>query len=245
MIRLCVLLCCLSTWIGFSQEVGVDTIVPQQNGFKIKQLIIPSVMIGYGVLGLENDQIRSWDNDIRNKAASGSSNFPIDNITLLAPPAAVYVLNAAGIKGKNNFKDRSFILAGSYIIMGSTVMVLKSTTKVWRPDRSTRDSFPSGHTASAFAGAEFLWQEYKDVSFWYGIAGYAVAAGTGYLRLYNNRHWFTDVAAGAGIGILSTKAAYLLYPMVSGDRSGESKSTSLLLPFVDSDHYGLTYIVTF
>jgi membrane-associated phospholipid phosphatase len=52
---------------------------------------------------------------------------------------------------------------------------------------------------------------YKDVSIWYGISGYIIASGTGVLRIYNNRHWLTDVAAGAGM-ILCTKTAYWLYP---------------------------------
>jgi hypothetical protein len=41
---------------------------------------------------------------------------------------------------------------------------------------------PFGHTANAFASAEFLWQEYKDVSIWYGISGYIIASGTGVLE---------------------------------------------------------------
>jgi hypothetical protein len=70
-------------------------------------------------------------------------------------------------------------------------------TRIERPDGSSYN--PSlGHTANAFASAEFLWQEYKDV-IWYGISGYIIASGTGVLRIYNNRHWLTDVAAGAGI----------------------------------------------
>ena len=119
-----------------------------------------------------------------------------------------------GVKGKNNFKDRTIILGISGLLVGTSVNLLKYTTKIERPDKSTRNSFPSGHAAIAFMGAEFLRQEYKDVSPWYGIAGYAVATGTGLLRVYNDRHWFGDVVAGAGFGILSTKAAYWLYPML-------------------------------
>jgi membrane-associated phospholipid phosphatase len=74
-------------------------------------------------------------------------------------------------------------------------------TRIERPDGSSYNS-SLGHTANAFASAEFLWQEYKDVSIWYGISGYIIASGTGVLRIYNNRHWLTDVAAGAGIDFM-------------------------------------------
>lgn len=40
---------------------------------------------------------------------------------------------------------------------------------------------------------------------------YVVATGTGILRMYNNKHWLGDVAAGAGVGILSTTLSYWLY----------------------------------
>jgi membrane-associated phospholipid phosphatase len=97
-------------------------------------------------------------------------------------------------------------------IMGASVGGIKLISHVQRPDGSNYMSFPSGHTATAFACAEFLYQEYKDVSVWYGIAGYTIAAGTGFMRMYNNRHWLTDVVAGAGFGILSTKIAYWVFP---------------------------------
>lgn len=75
--------------------------------------------------------------------------------------------------------------------------------------------FRQDNTATAFMGAELLRREYWNVSPWIGIAGYAVAAGTGFFRIYNNRHWLTDVLAGAGVGILSVQAAYWLYPAIS------------------------------
>lgn len=110
--------------------------------------------------------------------------------------------------------DRSVILATSTIITIGCVFALKSLTKVERPDGPSNNSFPSGHTTIAFAGAEFLYQEYKDKSIWYGVAGYAVAVGTGIFRMYNNRHWLTDVAARVGIGILSTKISYWMNPYI-------------------------------
>ena len=41
-------------------------------------------------------------------------------------------------------------------------------------------------------------------------AGYLGATATGVIRIYKNRHWLRDIVAGAAIGILSAKLAYLL-----------------------------------
>ncbi len=131
----------------------------------------------------------------------------------------MYVLNLSGIKGRHNFKDRTIILGIASLFTAASVNAIKYTAKVERPDKSAFNSFPSGHTAVAFMGAEFLWQEYKGVSVWYGISGYIVAATTGALRIYNNKHWVGDVAFGAGLGILSTKMAYWRYSAIQNNRS--------------------------
>lgn len=223
-----------------------DTV--QNLKFNYKQLIIPGVLIGYGFIGLESDQLKSFNTQIRDEVKEDIDNkITIDDFSQYAPAASVYALNAMGIEGKNNLKDRSIILATSYLIMSTTVFSLKHITKVERPDGTSNNSFPSGHTANAFAGAEFLWQEYKDKSIWYGISGYIVATGTGLFRMYNNRHWLTDVAAGAGIGILSTKAAYWLFPYVKNTifPSKENKVTSMLMPFYNGKQMGAGMVVQF
>ena len=159
---------------------------------------------------------------------------------------SVYILNNIGIEGKNNLKDRSIILATSYALMAGTTLGLKSVTHIERPDGSSSNSFPSGHTATAFAGAEFLWQEYKDVNIWYGISGYAVAAGTGFFRIYNGRHWLSDVAMGAGIGILSTKAAYWMYPYLKKHLfTKERNTTSMIAPFYNGKQTGIGFVMQF
>jgi membrane-associated phospholipid phosphatase len=172
--------------------------------------------------------------------------FSIDDFSQYSPALAVYALDAAGVKAKHRLADRTLVLGTAYFIMGTTVNVLKITGRVQRPDGSSTNSFPSGHTATVFMGAEFLYQEYKDRSAWYGIAGYAVATSTGLFRMFNNRHWLTDVAAGAGIGILSTKFAYLLYPYLR--RKLFPRRTGLngmLFPVSNGASYGLGMIVNF
>lgn len=173
------------------------------------------------------------------------SQFRIDDVSQYVPTIGVYLLNLAGVKGKNNFKDRTIILGISGLLVGTSVNLLKYTTKIERPDKSTRNSFPSGHAAIAFMGAEFLRQEYKGVSPWYGIAGYTIATGTGLLRVYNDRHWFGDIVAGAGFGILSTKVAYWIYPILRQKFSNKNKNGKNLvfMPFYNGQQGGLSLLI--
>ena len=97
-------------------------------------------------------------------------------------------------------------------------------------------------------GAELLYQEYKNVSPWYGISGYVVAATTGVLRIQNNRHWLTDIAAGAGIGILSAKTAYWLFPVINKiftKKEVNSKIKTAFLPYYDGKNTGFGLVSTF
>ena len=129
--------------------------------------------------------------------------------------------------------------------MGTTVYAVKNITKVQRPDGSGSNSFPSGHTATAFAAAEFMRQEYKDASPWYGIAGYAAAMATGILRLYNNKHWVSDVVAGAGVGILSTKLAYWIYPAIKRKFFKHKSINTMVMPFYQNGGGGLSIVSNF
>jgi len=112
-----------------------------------------------------------------------------------------------------------------------------------RPNKSDYLSFPSGHTGIACMGAEFLAQEYSSKSFAYSVIGYTFAATTGIFRLYNKDHWFSDVVAGAGYGILSTKLAYLVYPYIRNkvthtDKQGRKVS---LMPTYQDGVPGLSF----
>ena len=133
----------------------------------------------------------------------------------------------------------------SNLFMNSIVTPLKHITHEQRPDGSDYYSFPSGHTAEAFLSAEFMWQEYKDVSPWLGASGYLMAAATGYLRMYNNKHWLNDIIAGAGIGIASTKFAYWLYPKFEHKLFKDKMSNTMIMPVYKNGSFGLSMIRQF
>lgn len=176
---------------SIGQLITTDNILKNKAvKFKPSALIIPSILIAYGAVGVDNGGLKIWNSEIKEELNENiDKKVTIDDFAHHLPALNTYALGGAlGVKGRNNFRDKTTIFSTSYLIMAIAVNSLKYTTDVMRPDGSSNNSFPSGHTATAFMGAELLHQEYKDVSPWYGIAGYLVAAGTGFFRMYNDRH---------------------------------------------------------
>ena len=135
----------------------------------------------------------------------------IDDYAQYFGPAMVVGLKLGGYEGRSDWPRLLSSAAMSYAIMAAFVNGIKYTAKEMRPDGSTANSWPSGHTATAFVGASLLHKEYGLTrSPWWSVAGYGVATATGVMRVLNNRHWISDVMSGAGIGILSTELGYAL-----------------------------------
>lgn len=82
-------------------------------------------------------------------------------------------------------------------VTAAATLILKYSVKEWRPDRSDRHSFPSGHTAASFATAAYLQRRY---GWWYGAPAYALSAYVGWGRVFSKQHHWYDVVAGAAIG---------------------------------------------
>ncbi len=95
-------------------------------------------------------------------------------------------------------------LAYSYATTLAITYSLKAIVGKRRPEgREQYDSFPSGHTASAFSGASFIQRRYG----WkYGWVAYVLAGVVGVSRMEgpDGYHDFWDVLAGATVGIGST-----------------------------------------
>ena len=135
----------------------------------------------------------------------------IDDYTQFFGPAMVVGLKLGGVEGRSDWPRLMASSLMGYAIMAGMVNGIKYTAKEMRPDGSTANSWPSGHTATSFVGATILHKEYGLTrSPWYSVAGYGVATATGVMRVLNNRHWISDVMSGAGIGILSGELGYAL-----------------------------------
>lgn len=210
-------------------------------------LIIPAAMVSYGLIARASKPLQELDYSTHNEVCEHLQvPIRIDDYSQYAPAAAVYGLSLMGVRAKHNFRDQTIIMATSYLAMGVAVQTMKSGFNVERPDGSNSRSFPSGHTATAFVGAHMLFKEYKDVSPWIGVAGYAVATGTGALRVLNKKHWVSDVVTGAGIAILSVELGYLLLPVFHSMLGVRSRSSSFAVaPVIGIDSYGIGMTYTF
>jgi len=246
--KLLIILFIFLSFNSFGQNNILDSLTYKSNvKFKYESLIIPAALIGYGIVGLESHTLKTINYDTKGEINEHiDKRVSVDDFSQYSPFLAVYTLNAIGIKGKNNFKNRTIILGSAYLIMGATVNLIKGTGNVVRPDGTSNNSFPSGHTATAFMGAEFLYHEYKDISVWYGISGYLIASGTGIFRMYNDRHWLSDITTGAGIGILSTKIAYWIHPLVRRTIFKKKENLNgLIIPVINKEQYGLGMLMEF
>ncbi|MEJ1241847.1 phosphatase PAP2 family protein [Chryseolinea sp. T2] len=168
----------------------------------------------------------------------------VDDYLQYAPIVAVYGLNLAGVKGRNDFVNRTVLLLKSEILVGVLTYSLKQITAVPRPDTGKPTSMPSGHTAQAFAAATFMAKEYGHRSIWYSIGAYTAATSVGVMRVLNNRHWASDILVGAGVGIFSTNMAYLTHRYKWGNRD-KPHGTTLFVPGYDGQSYSLAMIHQF
>ena len=206
------------SWISFSNQSNPG-VKPYKVMDDLSFVGVPIFLAGI----IAKSEKKAFRQDYRNVHANTRliTHFKteIDNYTQYFGPAMVFGLKLAGVEGRSTWPRFLASTAMSYGIMAAFVNGIKYTAKEMRPDGSTANSWPSGHTATSFVGATLLHHEYGMTrSPWYSIAGYGVATATGIMRVLNNRHWVSDVMSGAGIGIMSTELAYALSDIIFKDR---------------------------
>lgn len=211
---------------------------------RFKSAIVPLSLITAGVIvetvpshtvfGKERIQQHVQDkmNDFRTSA---------EDYLQFVPVAALFSFKLAGVKSRSDLLNQMIITAKSELLVASIVYSMKHIIPAMRPDGSTDNSMPSGHSAQAFVSATLLDMEYRDTSPWISVGGYLCAATTGYLRVANNRHWASDVLIGAGIGIASVKLVYLTHRY----RWGKIPSSAVIVPTLYPKGGGVAFAMKF
>ncbi|MBS1531933.1 MAG: phosphatase PAP2 family protein [Bacteroidetes bacterium] len=244
--KLVLLLLCLLSLRVSAVQLTDTALHAKRDTIKVKSFILPAALVAYGSLSFAVHPLRRFDYYLDGQLRPGIKTTAATYL-IFTPIAAVYGLNLSGVQGRNNFVDRTALITLSACFGGVVDVSFKQLVRRPGPGGFESSSFPSGHTIGAFAAAEFLSQEYGDRSPAYTIAGYTVAIAVGGMRMYTHNHWFSDVVAGAGFGIASTRLAYLVYPSIKRwlthtDKTGRS---AFIMPTYQDGMAGLSFAKTF
>jgi len=183
-------------------------------------VVVLSALLFEGVAEAQAPYKPYMDYDIQQMRYNSwpSHHYHYDDYIIYTPAVLMLGLKTCGYKSRSDWGRMLTADAFSLAFMAGTVNGLKYTVKRTRPSGIGKNSFPSGHTATAFMAAGMLNHEYGWRSPWWGFGGYTVATITSLARIYNNRHWATDTFAGALIGIGSTELGYFLSDLIFKDK---------------------------
>ena len=237
-IKLLIALTLLLSFIGNAQQK--DSIYSFNDNLSYKHFIIPATLITSGLVLKNAPMNKNLQGDIR-KILGTDFHTKIDNYLQFEPILQIYGGRYLGFKPKNDFLHQTINIAVSNAIMGGIVQTMKHTFKEERPDGTDELSFPSGHTATAFTNASLLFYEYKDANIWYASSGYLFATATGFLRIANNKHYTSDVLAGAGIGTAVGLAVSYWSPFKSVT-FGKNKTHAFIYPQIGTN-YGMGLLI--
>lgn len=171
-----------------------------------RQMILPAGLVGSACV------VRHFDNDVYDFRNRHFQNYKThaDDVVQLSPALLMYGLRLCGVEGHSKSWGQLVAATGfSTFMTAGLAHGLKGTWGRTRPyERWYHNSFPSGHTFTAFTSATLLHREYGENSVWYSVGGYSIAGLVGVSRVLNNKHWASDVLAGAGFGIVSGNLGY-------------------------------------
>ncbi|MBF9220946.1 phosphatase PAP2 family protein [Hymenobacter ruricola] len=195
----------------YANPGGVSAAVkaPWYKSKLVKAVAIPAVMITYGAITAQGDAGINHRERTFVQKQFRPVNTTIDNTVIFLPYLELGAVALAGVQSRNDRINTLLIIAKGEAIMLASTFAVKYLAQETRPNGSDNLSFPSGHTAQAFLAASIVHTEFRDKSQWYGIGAYTIASSVAALRMINDKHWQSDVVAGAGFGILSAHLAYL------------------------------------
>lgn len=175
--------------------------------------------------------LSQWDQDLTEGAIDRAMDLgsrprrilnEVGNVHIVRPMALIFFLGTLA-SGDERLQDAAFTSLEAIVVANLLTNVLKAITGRARPSHglgaksfrpfSGRTSFPSGHATTVFAFTTPWLLYYGNLP---SIALFAVGAGTAFVRMVENFHWFSDVLAGAAIGF---GAGYLLSRRHQGKRA--------------------------
>jgi membrane-associated phospholipid phosphatase len=209
--------------------------------------------VAAGALAFADRPIQRWALNLRNK--NTGLHTVSRYVTNFGGPYEGYTLGALGaygyLFGNIKMQTTTLLAAQSYITGAAVQAVVKFVTGRQRPMALSRNnnvgsptfkgpfskledaegnklngSFPSGHTTVAFAAATVYALEYSNLK-WVPYFAYTAASLIGFSRLTENKHWATDVLAGAALGYLTGRQVVNNYHRYAKLRSPKQRRNSV------------------
>ncbi|MBF9239588.1 phosphatase PAP2 family protein [Hymenobacter sp. BT683] len=213
------------------------TIVQRKQQFRKAALRIAIPSAVFGLAAMANSPRFSTilfeaREEIQEETQEAFSSFDargLDDYSRHAPLAVAYALMATGHRGERTAVGFTLTYLLARELDATVVSNLKRVTAQARPNGDP-NSFPSSHTSQAFLTATLLHEQYGRRYPWLSVSGYAVATATGTMRVLGNKHWASDVLAGAAIGFLSAETMWHLYPALTKALPSQMAQRLLLVP---------------
>ncbi len=175
-------------------------------------LVVGGVLAGIGGLMAADHGVRY---EVQKNTSSGGKDVA-DGFSAIGSPVGVLALNAGLIvvgvtswsyTGDSRLKDAALVSLESEIFSLASVFVVKEFVGRAPPDQgkgtthfrlfSGDDSFPSGHAAVSFATAAVFADRFDQPI---PAIAYGLATAVALSRVYNDKHFLSDVAAGSVLG---------------------------------------------
>lgn len=183
------------------------------NGPRTYRVELPVAALAYGCLKPITPAIGRLDTQIWDSRSPTvpTSGFHPETLLQWTPMASIYLLDAADVPLRHRFRQHLALDIGSFVLAGGAGWVMRRVSEgIPRFGLKPGTQFPSGHATNAFRGAELFRQEWKGRSPWVSWSGYVMASWVSYLRMRHGQHQLSEVIAGAGLGVLSTRSVYWL-----------------------------------
>ena len=206
-----------------------------------KWILLSGTVLTIGTAALHKSTFADWETwQEQNKPLGESSKYGDALGQLL--PNGVYVVGQliGGYYGLPKGYYRAWMMFEASAYAGIVTTVLKYAIREPRPyDYSVRNSFPSGHSTTAFAFAGIIAAEHG----WYwGVPAMAMATFVGYSRINDNEHRVHDVVAGATVGL---SCAYGIYYAHAPEREKFAKNLMLVPQAMDGGGTGVAALWTY
>ena len=225
-------------------EIQSDTLNNLQHSseFKVKEMILPVSLIVTGSLLNHSNFEHTVATKIQDKVGTPGT-FEIEDYLQYAPIGELCLADVFRVPARNDWFHQTLNLCLADFASTLITSTLKVAFNKTRPNGGTL-SFPSGHTTFAFTNATVLFYEFRKTSPVLAYSGFGFSTATGTLRMVHNKHWLSDVLAGAGIGMGVATLVYAFDPFQNWQPFHKKRSMTFV-PSVQPHSSGFYFAMQF